>query len=180
LQSLVWVAALIVPALGPAFSGAARVDPPLFDGGVAGWFCDGGAIRAPLPIDVFKSFADSPTGGESLDKDGPDACAAFLDSSAYAFAAASAGAGTFRVPDPFGPDASEASADARGDRGAGRCCHGAREKFRLAVSDPIFGNSAAVPEPPTCAILLVGFAGVGLAACARAIANRVARPAPIR
>jgi hypothetical protein len=161
---LVWAAALIVPALVPALAGAARADPPLFDGGVAGWFCDGAANRVPLPIDVFRSFADSPADGESLDKGGPDACVAFLYSSAYVFAAESSG---------------EARADTRNDRVAGRCCHGAREKFRLAVFDPIFGDPAAVPEPPTCAILAVGFAAVGLASCARAFGNRAAPPASI-
>jgi hypothetical protein len=165
LHSLVWAAALIVPALGPALAGAARADPANFDGGVAGLFCDGDANRVPLPIDVFRTLAESPTGVESLDKGGPDACVAFLDSSAFAFAAASAG---------------EASGDARDDRVAGRCCRGAREKFRLAVFDPIFGDSAGVPEPPTPAILLVGFAAVGLASRFRAIDRRAVTPAQIR
>jgi hypothetical protein len=161
-HSLVWAAALIVPALVPAL---ARADPPLADGGVAGWFCDGAANRAPLPIDVFRTFANSPTDRESLDKGGPDACLAFLDSSAYVFAVAGAG---------------EARADARDDRVVGRCCHGAREKFRLAVVDPIFWDSAAVPEPPTYAILAVGFAAVGLASCSRTIGRRDARRDPLK
>jgi hypothetical protein len=161
--------------MGSAFAGAARIDPPLFDGRVAGWFCDGAANGFQLPVEAFKTIKDLRADIENIDTGGPDGCAAFLNSSAYAFAVASAGASTFRVRDPFGGSDSDASPDA--DAGAGHCCHGARERLRLGFFDPIFGNSGAVPEPPIPALLMVGFAWIGLAAYARAIRNRAAMAA---
>jgi hypothetical protein len=149
---LVWVAALIGTTIGPVFADVARFEPPPDDGGVSRWYCDG-ANKVQLPNEAITTIADSRKGFENHDKGEENACAAFFAVSAYAFA------------------------DPSGDGGAGRCCHAARERFRLEFFDLVSWNSGAVPEPPTPAIMLVGFASIGLAACGRKIRNRAATSA---
>jgi hypothetical protein len=97
-------------------------------------------------------MADLRAGDQIDGYGGSNACVAFLDSAAYAYAFAATNA-------PEG------------------CCHGARERFRFGVPNLPFGQTDAVPEPSTQAMMMIGVAGLGLVAYFRTIRNRAAAAA---